>query len=178
MLLPRALWYRKLLGMNSVTGEDQAGVREVPAQGNVPRDAFAIRLKAIRYDAGDLTIEQAAAKAGQLNQNWSNWEHGVKPRDLDDIVAAISEAFGVDRTWLMYGGPLAKPTTRRDRRGRSKTKPTYSQIGGFPGWGRPFGPAPDATRSSGPGSRPPDRRPAGHPTMFERQAIRDLGWAA
>lgn len=176
--MPRALWYRKLLGM-SIAGEGHAGVREVPAQArNVPRDAFAIRLKAVRYDAGDLTIEQAATKAGQLNQNWSNWEHGVKPRDLDEIVAAISEAFGVDRIWLMYGGPLAKPVTRRDRRGRSTTKLDYPRIVDFPGRVRPFGPASDATRSSGPGSRPPDRRPDGHPTMSFRRLTGDLGWAA
>lgn len=169
--------------MNTRTGEDQAGVREVPAQA-IPPDTFGNRIMLARHMYGlatigrSLSIREAADLCGIGRGAWTNWERGARPIDMLDHVEVISEKLRVDRVWLRDGGPLARPATRRGRRGRSEPKVTYSQIGGFPGRGKPFGPAPDATRSSGPGSRPPDHRPAGHPTMFERQAIRDLGWAA
>ena len=98
-----------LLGMTTTQAEGTA-LRRIPA------DTFALRLKATRLDAGDLTIFEAAERCGISNQSWSNWEHGRVPRDLADIVLAISETFSVDRDWLMYGGPLAVASPRRRRK--------------------------------------------------------------
>jgi len=82
----------------------------------IPADTFALRLKAVRLDAGDLSIFDASARCGISNQSWSNWEHGRIPRDLRDVVQDISEVFDVDRDWLMYGGPLAVASPRRKLR--------------------------------------------------------------
>lgn len=83
----------------------------------VPADTFAGRLMLTRLHAGGLTIQEAAARAGLLNQSWSNWERGKQPRDKEDVVTAISEALDVDRDWLMWGGPLSeKPGRTRSSR--------------------------------------------------------------
>lgn len=82
--------------------------------GDIPADTFAARLVLARMHVG-LTIQDAAARCGLLNQSWSNWERGRVPRDLLDVVEAISEGLGIDRDWLLFGGPLAKPDRpRRD----------------------------------------------------------------
>ena len=75
----------------------------------VPRDTFALRLIALRIELG-LTVEEAATKCGLKYQTWSTWERGAIPRRQGAVVAAISLALGVDRDWLMYGGPLRPET--------------------------------------------------------------------
>lgn len=115
--LPIRLACRRLIGMTTTTGETRSPDPAAPGRGSIPMDTFPGRLKLARLHAGNLTIMEAAAKCGLLNQNWSNWENGKLPRDLRDVVLAISEGLGVDRDWLMYGGPLATPPSPRSRRG-------------------------------------------------------------
>lgn len=85
-------------------------------------DTFAARLVLARMHAGNMTIQDAAERCGLINQSWSNWEKGMKPRDLLEVVQAISEGLGIDQNWLLFGGPLAKPEPaarrRKDRHGR------------------------------------------------------------
>lgn len=164
--------------MSTTTGEDQAGVREEPARRSIPSDSFALRLKAVRLHAGDLTIEQAAAKAGFPNQSWGNWEHGKTPRDKADIVYAISEAFGIDRQWLMWGGPLAEPTTRRDRRGRRAPNSLNERYVIRADGGKSIGQSCPDTGGNTVAQRPRDTRPPGHPMITPRQSRGDLRWAA
>lgn len=93
--------------MTRSIGESQEATRR--ERGSVPEDTFAARLMLARVHAGYQTIDEASAKCGLNRQSWSNWEKGMKPRDLLDVVNAISEGLGVDRDWLLFGGPLATP---------------------------------------------------------------------
>lgn len=94
----------------------------------IPEDTFGRRVMLARSDAGNLTIDQAAKRCGLGAQNWSNWEHGRTPRDILDVAEAISEGLGVDRDWLLHGGPLTAPT--KPRRIRS-TYRQFSRPGGL-----------------------------------------------
>lgn len=71
----------------------------------IPEDSFGIRLVAIRTYL-KLTQAEIAARCDLDDGSWSNWERGAKPRGMDGIVAKISKSLGVDRDWLMWGGPL------------------------------------------------------------------------
>jgi transcriptional regulator with XRE-family HTH domain len=64
--------------------------------------------------ADNITIRDAAELCGLNYGSWSNWERGKKPRDLLEVVSAISGALGVNRTWLLLGGPLARAEENRD----------------------------------------------------------------
>lgn len=97
--------------------ETDAGVRTIPA------DTFANRLKLAR---GDLTYTQAADRCGLSRENWANWEHGGKPRDLIDTVEKISAGLSIDRDWLFWGGPLT-PEDRRPGRVISRRKDAAEQ---------------------------------------------------
>lgn len=92
--------------MTTSTGEQRAGTDQQP---RVPEDTFGVRLAIVRVFAGNLTIQQAAERCGLVDQSWSNWERGSKPRDLLDVANAISEGLGIDRDWLLFGGPLTTP---------------------------------------------------------------------
>lgn len=72
----------------------------------VPTDAFGNRLRLVRLELG-LSVEEIAARC-QINQTtWSKWERGINvPRGLHRVVAVICNETGVDRNWLMWGGPL------------------------------------------------------------------------
>jgi transcriptional regulator with XRE-family HTH domain len=84
---------------------------------SVPADTFSHRLMLARSHAGRLTIQDAATKCGFSHQTWSNWEHGKEPRgNILDLVEAIAEGLGIDRDWLLYGGPLTKPERVRKHR--------------------------------------------------------------
>lgn len=95
----------------------------------VPADTFDHRLMLARSHAGRLTIGEAAMKCGLSPQNWSNWEKGKTPRDILDVIQAVSEGLGVDRDWLMYGGQLAAP----ERRNRPISRRAYSSRTTRPG---------------------------------------------
>jgi len=72
----------------------------------IPADTFGVRLAIARMHAGHLTIREAAELCGLNYGSWSNWENGSKPRELLDVVGAVSEGLDVDHDWLLFGGPL------------------------------------------------------------------------
>src|SRR5579859_4404483 len=113
--LPKSLEPVMLIGMTITTGEAPGTSTGGKQARVIPADSFAIRLKAVRLHAGDITIVQAAERVGVTNQSWGNWERGAVPRDMADVVKLISDEFGIDRDWLMYGGPLSVPERRRRR---------------------------------------------------------------
>lgn len=76
-----------------------------PEEALIPEDTFGLRLIALRTHL-QLTQAEIAARCELDDGSWSNWERGVKPRGMDGIVRKITEALGVDRDWLMWGGPL------------------------------------------------------------------------
>jgi hypothetical protein len=100
-------------------------------RGAIPSDTFSMRLVIVRHFAGRLSIEQAASQAGINPEAWRRWEDGARPRDLIEVTSAISEAYGIDLNWLMFGGPLTpargKPTKRPDsvtfRKGNLTVRP-------------------------------------------------------
>lgn len=110
------------------TGEAHPETRDERPRGGVPADTFAARLMLARMHAGHLTIQDAAEKCGLINQSWSNWEKGMKPRDLVEVTQAISEGLGVDRDWLLFGGPLTKPAPPVRRRRRSQESDTCRYV--------------------------------------------------
>lgn len=153
--------------MTTSTGETTAEVREPTNRGAIPADTFAIRLMLVRVHAGDLTQMQAAERTGLNYGSWSNWENGRQPRDKADVVQVISETFGIDRDWLMYGGALA-PEPRRHARGGDLVGRAK---------GLSFRPGDVTARSvqvrtvtGGHNRRPRDGRPAGRPDEFTRPA--------
>lgn len=75
------------------------------AQPLIPEDSFALRLVIVRRALG-LSQEEAALRCALDDGSWSNWENGTKPRGMDKVVETISSKLGVDRDWLMWGGPL------------------------------------------------------------------------
>jgi transcriptional regulator with XRE-family HTH domain len=58
-----------------------------------------------------MTQEQAAAACGLNRATWRLWEAGGSPRNMADVVAKITRGLGVDRDWLLWGGPLASEDT-------------------------------------------------------------------
>lgn len=76
----------------------------------VPTDIFGNRLVLIRREL-HLTVKEAAAKCGVHYATWSTWENGTKPGDLAGVVQTISRELGVNRDWLMWGGPLGSGST-------------------------------------------------------------------
>jgi len=146
-----------LINMTTSTGEGRvdSGATEQRA---IPQDTFAGRLMLVRLHAGGLTIQEAAERCGLTNQSWSNWEKGMKPRDLLDVVNAISDGLEIDRDWLLFGGPLAPPEAAGRRQLKRRAKRDTAQYG--PGVIRA-----SANRSTvaqpGPFAHVPDRPTAG-----------------
>lgn len=154
--------------MTTSTGESAADLREQPTRGAIPADTFAARLRLVRMHAGDITIVDAADRAGLSYGSWSNWERGMQPRDKVEIVRAVAETFGIDRDWLMWGGPLAPEPRRRARGGSLANRPRGLT---FRDDSRPS----DVTARSvgarparGDACRPGDKRPAGRPGPHDR----------
>lgn len=79
-----------------------------PAAGWVPADTLASRLVLLRHGLG-LSQREAAERCGLGAAAWNLWEHGSMPRNLANVVMAISGTLGCDRDWLMWGGPLGAP---------------------------------------------------------------------
>ena len=111
---------------------DDSSEREGRVITRIPADTFDHRLMLARSHAGRLTIQEAAAKCGFNHQSWSNWERGRIPRDKVDVAEAIAEALNIDRDWLLHGGPLERPATRRGVRA-----PYRRLMGSRPGVRRP-----------------------------------------
>ena len=80
-------------------------VTSEPEEPFIPEDTFGLRLIALRTHL-KLTQAEIAARCDLDDGSWSNWERGAKPRGMDEIVRKISDALGVDRDWLMWGGSL------------------------------------------------------------------------
>lgn len=74
-------------------------------EGWVPEDSFALRLAMTRFRLG-VSQEEAAKRTGLKASTWATWETGARPRGMDLVVQKISDGLGVDRGWLMFGGPL------------------------------------------------------------------------
>lgn len=72
----------------------------------VPEDTFAARLVLARRQLG-LRQREAALRCGLSSATWAAWELGKLPRNMADVVKTISDALGVDREWLMWGGALS-----------------------------------------------------------------------
>ena len=71
----------------------------------VPADTFGARLMLLRHQLG-LSTEEIAGRCDLKTPTWSTWERGASPRNMPGVVARITLATGVDRDWLMWGGPL------------------------------------------------------------------------
>ncbi|HEY5985163.1 MAG TPA: helix-turn-helix transcriptional regulator, partial [Streptosporangiaceae bacterium] len=75
----------------------------------IPADTLAARLVLVRREL-KLSQREAAERCGITFGSWQGMEDGERQvRGLNDKVAAISEALGVDKNWLMWGGALRTP---------------------------------------------------------------------
>lgn len=74
-----------------------------------PADSLANRMKLVRAELG-MSQREFGAKCGIPASQIQSIEDGKSPRGLDVKVKKISLAFGVDRDWLMWGGPLNDET--------------------------------------------------------------------
>src|SRR5690554_916705 len=145
-----------------MTDEPQA----VAERREIPEDQFRYRLLLARMHAGNLTTHEAAARAGTTSANWSNWERGVRPRDKVEVANAVAEGLGIDRDWLLYGGPLrgeGESSTGRqrtlDRRKRSQVTSPYLSSAEMAMPDRPSGRAGRHPSPARPVSAPPSGRP-------------------
>jgi hypothetical protein len=73
----------------------------------VPLDTFGTRLILLRRHL-QVSVDEISPKCGQSPHTWATWERGATPRNMATVVAAISASVGVDRDWLMWGGPLSE----------------------------------------------------------------------
>lgn len=71
-----------------------------------PSDTLAARLRLMRHELS-LSQRDAAKAAGLTFGQWQGLENELQQaRGIDRKVARISQAFNVDRDWLMWGGTL------------------------------------------------------------------------
>lgn len=90
--------------------------------GWVPEDSLANRLVLVRRHLG-ITQRVAAERSGLTFGEWQGLEDGRQVRGLDVKVTAISRTLGVDRDWLIWGGPLAEASLpSRDLTGAAKKR--------------------------------------------------------
>lgn len=85
-------------------------------RGDIPSDTFPARLVLARHHAGRLSIEKASARCGLGEEGWRRWEAGANPRDKVEVAEAICEGLGIDRDWLLFGGPLTPAQGRMTKR--------------------------------------------------------------
>lgn len=71
-----------------------------------PHDSLPNRLRLVRAEVG-ISQKEGALRIGITPRIWQNMEDGRAVRDLHKHIASISDAFGVDRDWLMWGGTLS-----------------------------------------------------------------------
>lgn len=91
-----------------VTVTDMSTQTEHPAWR--PTDSLAHRLVLLRHELG-LSQREAAIRTGVSFGVWQGMESGRATRGVDRAVAAIADTLDVDRNWLMWGGPLADPSS-------------------------------------------------------------------
>lgn len=82
---------------------------ETTPRGWVPSDTFAARLVLARHQRR-LTQQEAADVCGVSRATWALWEGGAFPRNMPQVISKIAAGMGIDRDWLMWGGPLGDPT--------------------------------------------------------------------
>jgi transcriptional regulator with XRE-family HTH domain len=82
-------------------------------------DSFGNRLKLARAHAGHLSIREAADRCDIGRGAWTNWERGARPADIIEVAAVVACRLGVDRDWLLFGGPLTTIEPRSLRRRRT-----------------------------------------------------------
>lgn len=168
--------------MTTTTGEARGPDPAAQSGRAVPADTYAHRLMLARAHAGNLSIRTAAELCGLNHANWANWEQGIRSRTVVEDVEAISEGLGIDRNWLLFGGPLAVA----DSNGRGR-KLRRRGTGGYPcraGQASPSGHTRPPTRRDREGTgkghgwltsqsnagRNPRSRPPGYPTSGLREA--------
>lgn len=81
-----------------------------PIEKWIPPDTLAHRVLLVRTSLG-LTQRQAAERCGIGFGTWQGMETGRSPHDMAGKISRISMALGVDREWLMWGGPLGPVIT-------------------------------------------------------------------
>lgn len=89
------------------------------ASGWVPTDSLANRMALVRRER-KLSQRAAAETCGLTFGEWQGIEDGRNTRRIDMKVRQIAMALGVDRDWLMWGGPLA-PEDDADPTGSAAT---------------------------------------------------------
>ena len=78
-------------------------MRDVPATSwTAETDTFGTRIWAMRRELG-WNRQRLAAECGVSPASVRSWERGSLPRNMPQVVQAISDATGVDRDWLMWG---------------------------------------------------------------------------
>jgi transcriptional regulator with XRE-family HTH domain len=78
----------------------------------VPEDTFGMRLRILRHELG-LTVEDICEQCGVRPPTWGKWERGEsEPRGVIRVINTLVEVTGVDREWLLWGGPLAPAPTK------------------------------------------------------------------
>lgn len=95
----------------------------------VPGDSLALRLVLVRHALG-VSQREAAARCGLTFGEWQSIEAGRKARGLDEKVAKISDSLGVDRMWLMWGGPLGTGPYPGGPRGGNTAQPVTKEYPG------------------------------------------------
>lgn len=95
-----------------------------------PHDTLSNRLVLLRHER-DLSQKEASFRTGVSYGVWQGMEIGRDTRSVDKAVAKIAAALGVDRDWLMWGGPLAgpgdpsSPTATTDRQVSAPTDQSF-----------------------------------------------------
>lgn len=74
-----------------------------------PQDTLANRVRLVRSTIG-ISQREGALRIGISPRVWQGLEEGRSVRDAHRHIAAIADAFGVDRDWLLWGGPLDAET--------------------------------------------------------------------
>lgn len=151
--------------MTASTGEHMTASTDNGPELEIPIDTFAMRLMMVRAHRG-LTVKEAAEKTGLGYGAWSNWERGSKPRDILDVVEAISNGLGIDPVWLLNGGALQRAGARRIRWGIDRHEhrdggdsPFRQALTNLPDRPRDTRPKGRGTNSHQPGGRPTLLRP-------------------
>jgi transcriptional regulator with XRE-family HTH domain len=97
-----------------------------PARGWRPKDTLARRVKMVRDDLGE-SQRAFAVRVGMTFGELQSLEAGASVRNEVAKVKRIAAATGIDRDWLLFGGPLADPDTHPDPDSNGNTR-WYLQV--------------------------------------------------